>query len=562
MASRLLVIARPMSAPSPTLARLALLLLAAAVLALGLHLGLQGRPAALPPADGVRLPCVSYAPFHRPGHTPFDPALRITPEQIEADLTLLRGVSGCVRTYGLDHGLEAVPAVASKLGLRVWLGAWIGRDPAANAAQLQRALALTREHADVVQLLIVGNEVLLRRELPPDALAALLAQARRESAVPVAYADVWEFWQRHAAVLAPQVDVVAAHVLPYWEDEPVGIDAAADHVRRIAGQLRAAFAPLPVVIAETGWPAQGRQRGAAQPGAVQQTLLARQLLIEPPALGHARLPPFNWIEAFDQPWKRNLEGAMGGYWGVFDDQGQRRVGFSGPMRADAQWQQPLWAAAVGAGLAALLGLRRLGGMALPLAGAGIGALALLQWRELGLWSRSPGEWAFNGAVAAVALAFALRAAPRLAGCIGGAPACARPGAVEAWRAGRSRGFATLHLLLLFAAALIALQLLFDGRYRPLAWPVLAAPAVLLALLAMLGDRLQGGAREERLLACLVLLAAPALLWQEGLHNTQALAAAATWVALALPSLLPHRAAPGRTHTSAASSRAGAAEALE
>ncbi len=522
-------------------------LLAAAVLALLVSLWQQGRPVALPDASGLQLPCVSYAPFRRPGHTPFDPALRLTPEQIEADLRLLQGVSGCVRTYGLEHGLDAVPAVARKLGLRVWLGAWIGRDPAANDRQLQRALTLVREHGDVVQLLIVGNEVLLRRELPPEALAALLARARRESDVPVAYADVWEFWQRHAAVLAPQVDVVAAHVLPYWEDDPVAIDAAAGHVRDIAARMRGTFAPLPVVIAETGWPARGRQRGPARPGAVEQALLARQLLKQPPDA------PFNWIEAFDQPWKRRLEGAMGGAWGLFDELGTRRVEFSGAMPADAHARQTGWAAAVGAVLGALTGIaRRLGRGAgvLALAGAGIGALALLQWRELLLWSRGPWEWTVNGAVAAIALAVSLGAALRLAQQRGGG------------HGGVPRLHARLHLGLLFVTAWIALQLLFDGRYRPLVWPLLAAPAGLLPLLALLGERLPPEAREQRLLAAVCLLAAPALLWLEGPHNTQAWAAACCWVALAAPSLLPHRPAPGRTHTSAASSSAGAARLLE
>jgi glucan 1,3-beta-glucosidase len=537
--------------PAQTPVRLIVPLLAAAVLALLVYLWQQGRPVALPDASGLQMPCVSYAPFRLPGHTPFDPALRITPEQIEADLRLLQGVSGCVRTYGLDHGLDAVPAVARKLGLRVWLGAWIGRDTAANDVQLQRALALVREHGDVVQLLIVGNEVLLRRELPPEALAALLARARRESPAPVAYADVWEFWQRHAAVLAPQVDVVAAHVLPYWEDDPVGIDAAAQHVRDIAATMRSSFAPRPVVIGETGWPAQGRQRGAARPGAVEQALLARQLLQRPPAA------PFNWIEAFDQPWKRRLEGAMGGGWGLFDERGTRRVEFGGAMPADAHGHQPLWAAAVAAALGALAGIALhlgRGAMVLAVAGAGIGALAVLQWRELLLWSRGPWEWAVNGAFAAIALAVALAAALRLAQQLGG-----RHGSVP-------RRYARLHLGLLFVVAWIALQLLFDGRYRPLVWPLLAAPACLLPLLALLGERLPpgagAGAREQRLLAAVCLLAAPALLWLEGPHNAQAWAAACSWAALAAPSLLPHRAASQRTPANAASSSAGAARLLE
>ena len=63
---------------------------------------------------------------------------------IEADLRLISTVSRCVRTYGVDRGLDAVPALARQLGLRVILGAWIDSDSASNAAQIQRALALTR----------------------------------------------------------------------------------------------------------------------------------------------------------------------------------------------------------------------------------------------------------------------------------------------------------------------------------------------------------------------------------------------------------------------------------
>ena len=99
----------------------------------------QGRPVALPEAAELRLPCVSYAPFRRPGHSPFDPALNVEAAMIEADLRLLSQVTGCIRTYGLDHGLDAVPAIARKLGLRVVLGAWIDGNAVTNQAQLDKA---------------------------------------------------------------------------------------------------------------------------------------------------------------------------------------------------------------------------------------------------------------------------------------------------------------------------------------------------------------------------------------------------------------------------------------
>ena len=85
--------------------------------------------------------------------------------------------------------------------------------------------------------------------------------------MPVSYADVWEFWLQHPEV-ADAVDVVTIHILPYWEDRPVAVDAAVDHVAEVAERMRRAFPGKPILIGEVGWPSRGRMRehGAAQPG--------------------------------------------------------------------------------------------------------------------------------------------------------------------------------------------------------------------------------------------------------------------------------------------------------
>jgi glucan 1,3-beta-glucosidase len=540
----------------------------------------------LPEVAGAQIPCVSYAPFRRAGETPFDPNLRIAPQAIEADLRLLKAVTGCVRTYGLDHGLDAVPAIARKLGLRVVLGAWIGRDAAANEIQLRRALDLAREYRDVVQLLVVGNEVLLRRELAPEALAALLARARRESAVPVAYADVWEFWLRHGPVLREHVHIVAAHILPYWEDEPVGVEHAVDHVHAVAAQLQKHFGNTPVYIAETGWPAAGRQRGPAVPGTLQQAHFVRGML----ARQAAQPLQFNLIEAFDQPWKRALEGAMGGAWGLFDADGIQRVPLAGPLPPDPRWFRPLLAAAVGAGAAVIAGLvagwrrRRssvdaesapadlLARSALAAAGALIAACALLQAQALPLWSRNAWEWAAGGGALLLSVICGAAAAGRLAQVLQGGVETARVGvrvgvaaAFAAPAAIGSRLLAVAPAALLFIAAVDALGLVFDARYRPLPWPLIAAPALLLLALAWLGDRLPVAAREEKLLAAVCAVCAVLVPMLEGPANTQALLYAALLLALAAACGWPHRAGPAvvaGNSASPASSAAGAAQRVE
>jgi len=545
-------------------------LLAAALLALLAWAVGRAVPVDLADAGAARLPCVSYAPFRQPGYSPFDPRLHVSAAQIEADLRLLASVTGCVRTYGLDHGVDAVPEIARRLGLRVVLGAWLGRDPLANEAQIGRALELARTHADVIDLLVIGNEVLLRRELAPEVLAALLERVRNEAGVPVGYADVWEFWLRHAPALRAHVDVVVAHILPYWEDEPVDIEHAVEHVRAIAAQLDAAFAPTPVFIGETGWPAAGRQRGPAAAGLLEQTRFVRELL----AAQAVQPLRFNLIEGFDQPWKRALEGAMGGAWGIFDAQGMARVTLQGPVVADPRAWQVLAAAALGGGVGLLAGLagrrqRRdttaLWSALVPaLGGAGIAALGIVQWQALETWSRNGLEWALGGLTALLAVACSVAALARLSGERVSQPL--RVGVVDDARGRRPaavRVLAWAQIGLLFAVAAGALGLVFDARYRPLDWWTPAGPAVLLAALALRRDRLCTGAREERVLAAVVAGCAPLLLINEGLVNGEAMLLAALLVLLAVAVLLPHRRAPaGRASTSAASSTAGAASDAE
>ena len=475
------------------------------------------------------LPCVSYSPFRQGEINPFNPAASVTPAQIEIDLRILKTRTNCIRTYGLSQGLDAVPAVVQKLGMRMKLGVWLARDAAQNRLELDRGIALARQYNDVVDLLIVGNEVLLRRELSPDALGKVLAYARLHSPVPVTYADVWEFWLRHAS-LAQHVDVVTVHILPYWEDDPVAVNDAVTHVFSIAAKVRQQFAGWPVWVGETGWPAVGRQRAGAVPGKVEQSRFVSEL--------HARaisLNPnvnYNVIEAFDQPWKRSFEGAMGGYWGLFDQFGQARVALSGVVVEDGQWWRGPLGAMVGAVAAAILAaLARVRAAPIVLAGALLGALVPVQWLMIQQWDRSPREEALS------ALLFVISAAVTLVAL------CSK----------FSKIVDIARIVVLFAASTAALVLLLDARYRPFAWWWFLAPtAALLARQVGVWDSAFKVSNEARLL-CLVLVGCAVLIAiNEGWRNAQALSYCALLLMLAATAALHSRA-----KTSAANNAAGA-----
>ena len=477
--------------------------------------------------------CISYSPFRFPDLNPFNYQASVSEAQIEADLRQLLPLTNCVRTYGLAQGLDQVPAVAQRLGMRVKLGVWITREAAHNERELAKGLALASAYLNTIDLLIVGNEVLLRRELTTAQLAAILTRAKAASAVPVSYADVWEFWQRHSA-LGAHVDVITLHILPYWEDHPVGVADAAQYVQSTARAMQAHFslaAPGKALwIGETGWPSQGRQRGPAVAGVPEQTRFVREMVALKPSIGM----PVNLIEAFDQPWKRSFEGAMGGAWGLFDAAGKQRVSLRGPVAGDALGANALLAMSIATLLAAVLTRFSSGAQAL-MWGSLVG-IGFLQWRMSMAWDRTLFEHSVSIALAALGLATTL--------------VCTVNTQALKWERLRHG----LHLAMLLAAASAALILLLDPRYRPMPWWWFFCPCVALLMRCWMDS--PQVSRRAQFLAGALLLASLGFMLREGWHNAQALGYGVLLVALAATALpAPAR---SRTQLTAASNAAGAA----
>src|SRR6201996_1932638 len=308
--------------------------------------------APIDPAE--KLLCVSYAPF-RGAQTPLDSATRVSAEQIRADLTQLAKISDCVRTYSIENGLDQVPAIAGKVGLKVMQGIWLGSDRAKNFAQISTAIRLTKENPSVITSLVVGNEVLLRGEMTTNDLADTIRSVKAQVTVPVTYADVWEYWLRYREIY-DVVDFVTIHILPYWEDQPVRAKYAVSHVNAIRQRMAVAFPNKEILIGETGWPSEGRMREGALPSRTNQARVVSEIL----DLAKQQNFRVNLIEAYDQPWKRQLEGTVGGYWGLFDSV-QRALKYP-PGEAISNY--PLWKWQMGAGLGLAVLVFAAGGLTL------------------------------------------------------------------------------------------------------------------------------------------------------------------------------------------------------
>lgn len=470
----------------------------------GLWYGL-GRPLVLPDAASAthKLQCASYTPFDK-DQSPFDQPFTLRPERIDADLALLSKRFECIRTYSMT-GLEDIPAIARKYGLQVMLGAWVNGNPVDTDKEIRALIASANANPDVVRAVIVGNETLLRKEVTGDRLAALIAEVKSQVQVPVTYADVWEFWLQHPQI-APAVDFLTIHLLPYWEDDPRGIDDALAHVGEIRKEFGNRFAPKDILIGETGWPSEGRQRETAVPSRVNEARFIRGFV----AMAEEHGWHYNLIEAFDQPWKRASEGAVGGYWGLYDADRQDKGVLEGPVSNLPFWPQWLIASGVLFFTALVLAgpvRTTRNALALPLLAA-IGAASIGLWGELARTNaRFFGEWTWVVLLVGLNLVVLAHGALALS-------------ARDGWR---ERAFAWLEargawwvIAVGFAAAVSMLALVFDPRYRSFPSAAFVVPALVYVLRPVRVAR-----AEVALLALIVGAGIAPQLYREGLVSEQA-----------------------------------------
>ncbi len=299
--------------------------LAAAVLAFCIWAGLN-RPEPEPPwPDRVQGFCLS------PMQAGQSPLIKKYPTsgEITSDLALLAGKTFAVRTYAVEYTLGDVAALAGRFGINVALGAWVDADGPKTEAEIEDLIRTARSNATVVRA-IVGNEVVLRGDIPKTSLIGYLDRVRSALDVPVSTAEPWHVWLKHPD-LADHVDFLAVHMLPYWEG--VHVDAAVDYVVRQMEKLKDRFPRKPIVIAEVGWPSHGRTRKAAVASPSNEATFLRRFI--------ERARKENYIyylmEAFDQPWKRETEGAVGAYWGVYDIHRKEKFPFTAPIVAVPNW---------------------------------------------------------------------------------------------------------------------------------------------------------------------------------------------------------------------------------
>ena len=281
-----------------------------------------------------KLMSLSFAPF-REGYSPLQKIYPLA-EHIDEDMRMIADKTDSIRTYSSLDGMERTPEFARKYGLKMIQGGWIGNGYTHNRQEMEALIASANHNPDVVKRVIVGNEVLLRGDQDIDHLIGYIREVKRAVKQPVSYADVWSMYMKYPQ-LFKEVDFITIHILPYWEDEPVSVEYASRHLEKVVKQVedeaRGVAPGKTILIGESGWPSAGRQRGLAVPGVVNEAKFIRELI----RIAQSHGFDYNIVEAFNQPWKSNLEGVVGANWGLFSVDRQEVFPLTGKVRENPHW---------------------------------------------------------------------------------------------------------------------------------------------------------------------------------------------------------------------------------
>ncbi len=308
-----------------------------------------------PDADNI-IKSLSYAPYAKG-----DKKVFLSQEEVLRDLTLLKRFTKKIRVYSAEDAEKVMPA-AKELDMQVHFGIWLSPVKENNDKEVALAKTLIPMYYANISSVIVGNEVLLRKDLTVEELVIYIKDFKEmihkiNKRSPIKYhrplvttADIWSVWLNNPS-LGDEVDFVNIHVLPYWEKIPA--ERAIPFFQEIYKKISETFQDKRITIGEFGWPSQGYNNQDAVANTENQATVIRRFLI----LAKEERLNYNLMEAIDQPWKGVHEGNVGQYWGIFDADRHLKFELQGAVLVEPYWFMQMVVAALIGAILTFFGLR-------------------------------------------------------------------------------------------------------------------------------------------------------------------------------------------------------------
>jgi exo-beta-1,3-glucanase (GH17 family) len=241
------------------------------------------------------------------------PKTIIEDAQIRDRLAVIEPYVRWIRSFSCTEGHELIPAIAKEKGLQTMVGVWLDDDREHNELEFENAIRIANEgHVDI---LAVGNEVLLRGDLTEDELLDYLRRAKEAApGVDVGYVDAYFEFVDHPRI-TDACDVLLANCYPFWEGCPA--EHALLYMKDMYRRVRSVANGKRVIVSETGWPNIGSAEGAAVPSFEN----AIKYFVDTCRWAEDEGVEIFYFSSFDESWKVGAEGDVGAYWGLWDKDG-------------------------------------------------------------------------------------------------------------------------------------------------------------------------------------------------------------------------------------------------
>lgn len=241
------------------------------------------------------------------------PGTEISEHQIRQRLAIIQPYTHWIRGFSSREGNQETPRIAHELGLKTMAGVGLSAELETNEVELRNGIEVAR--AGHVDILAVGNEVMLREDLSEDQLISYIERAKAAlPGVPVGTVDAYFLFENHPRVAAT-CDTLLVNCYPFWESCPA--EYAHLYMKDMYRRAQAVAGGKKVIITETGWPTVGSPFGSAMPSYEH----ALEYFIRTYQWAYEEGIEIFYFSSFDESWKLGDEGDVGAYWGLWDADG-------------------------------------------------------------------------------------------------------------------------------------------------------------------------------------------------------------------------------------------------
>ncbi|KAI1765661.1 glycoside hydrolase family 17 protein [Hypoxylon sp. FL1150] len=279
-------------------------------------------------------PGVDYTPIN----VQYPDCTKNPPSQnnVTRDIAVLSQLTNTIRLYGTDCNqtemtIHALRQLKLDSEIKIWLGVWQDDNKVTNERQLSNMWNILDQYgADPFKGLIVGNEILFRKQMTATELGDLLDSVRSNLSthnwdLPVATSDLGDNWDSELASVS---DYIMGNVHPFF----AGVNAteAASWTYSFWHNKAESFFKADTeknVISEIGWPTKGgtdcgdADVTSCPDGSVAGIEELNTLMENWVCQALANGTNYFWFEMFDEPWKISFDSPGKDWedqWGLMD----------------------------------------------------------------------------------------------------------------------------------------------------------------------------------------------------------------------------------------------------